>query len=368
MKYGVLEPRLTEEQELLIRTLDMLLTRKYHRELMRKVADGEREHLKSLKEELRSVGFFSLTAPAHGEEVQAPMLDLLNVSRLSGRYLLSLGLLTLHNVVSYLITKSVVEEESMHLDDVLQDAVISPLLDDRLQLLDEERPSSSVNDRDDEIEILLNGLIIDLDLSDYVLLHYSSGSSLNALLLERKDVEKMARSVEFVDPTSGCWIVRGSLSVEKDSVVKLRLDQKKFRENLILATTLLASEMLGAAETVFELTVDYLKRREVFGRPVASYQAIKHRCAELLIKIEKLKAAIFSRNDVLRALTAKLMAGEVVTTTALEAIQLHGGIGFTWEYDVHLFLRRGRACDSLVLGFDDAQKLLRDFLISESTS
>jgi alkylation response protein AidB-like acyl-CoA dehydrogenase len=119
-----------------------------------------------------------------------------------------------------------------------------------------------------------------------------------------------------------------------------------------LATVLQAAESVGAAELLFEETVDYAKKRVQFGRTIGSFQAIKHRFADLLIELEAMRAAAhyaaLALGDGMEdAPAAVATAGAYVDDTFAhicgEALQLHGGIGFTWEHDVHLFTRRAKA-------------------------
>jgi alkylation response protein AidB-like acyl-CoA dehydrogenase len=120
---------------------------------------------------------------------------------------------------------------------------------------------------------------------------------------------------------------------------------------LAVATVLQAAESVGAADRVFGSTVDYAKKRVQFGRTIGSFQAIKHRLANLLIELEGMRAAAhyaaLALGDGLPdAAEAVATAGAYVDDTFAhlcgEALQLHGGIGFTWEHDAHLFVRRAK--------------------------
>jgi alkylation response protein AidB-like acyl-CoA dehydrogenase len=124
------------------------------------------------------------------------------------------------------------------------------------------------------------------------------------------------------------------------------------------AATLLAFEQLGAATRAFELTRSFTMDRYVFGRPIASFQAIKHRLADLFVDIELARSnACFaawalssgSSELALAAPTARIAASVVCDLAAVEMVQMHGGIGFTWESDAHLFYRRSKHL-SLLLG------------------
>jgi alkylation response protein AidB-like acyl-CoA dehydrogenase len=120
----------------------------------------------------------------------------------------------------------------------------------------------------------------------------------------------------------------------------------------------LAAEQLGGAQRVLDMAVAYAKIRHQFGRPIGSFQAIKHRCADLLLEVESLRSAVgyaaaavaagSTEVPVLAALV-KAYASEVYSHVAAENIQIHGGIGFTWEHDAHLYLKRAKASE-LFLG------------------
>lgn len=120
---------------------------------------------------------------------------------------------------------------------------------------------------------------------------------------------------------------------------------------LALATVVHAAESVGAADRLFDSTVEYSKNRVQFKRPIGSFQALKHRMADMLVAVEGMRAATYYAA---LALEERLDdAPEAVATVGAyvfdafshfcgEALQLHGGIGFTWEHDVHLFVRRAK--------------------------
>ena len=121
------------------------------------------------------------------------------------------------------------------------------------------------------------------------------------------------------------------------------------RRALDTATLALALDAVGAAQQLFDVSLDYVKHREQFGVPVGSFQAIKHKFADLLVLLERARALGYyaaltvAEDDAEQSLAtamAKAAAGDVATQMAKEGIQVHGGIGYTWEADVHLYVRR----------------------------
>ncbi|KVK81387.1 acyl-CoA dehydrogenase [Burkholderia cepacia] len=124
------------------------------------------------------------------------------------------------------------------------------------------------------------------------------------------------------------------------------------------AALALAAEQLGGAQQCLDLTLDYTSQRMQFGRAIASFQAVKHRCAQMMVLIESARSAVLGAahawdaeagsvvpGNALRAdiAAAKSAANDAYAFCAQEAIQLHGGVGFTWEYDPHLYFKRAQA-------------------------
>jgi len=133
---------------------------------------------------------------------------------------------------------------------------------------------------------------------------------------------------------------------------------------LVAGAGIIASEQLGLAERCLELTVAYVKERRQFARPVGSFQAIKHRLADLWVAVIQARAAARyaaaclapgDRDTALAVAMAKATCSEVALKAAQETIQLHGGIGFTWEHPAHLYLKRAKA-DAIGLGTADAHR------------
>lgn len=129
----------------------------------------------------------------------------------------------------------------------------------------------------------------------------------------------------------------------------------------------LAAEMIGTAQAVFDMTIDYLRTREQFGRPIGAFQALQHRAAHMLVSLELSRAAVeaalaaVDAGDAdLPALAALAKAGaaETLNLVSNEAIQLHGGIGMTDEHDAGLFLKRARVAEAL---YGSASALRRRF-------
>lgn len=110
-----------------------------------------------------------------------------------------------------------------------------------------------------------------------------------------------------------------------------------------VAVLLTAAEQLGGATRVCELAVQHARTREQFGQPIGAFQAIKHLCAEMLVRTETARAAVYAAAvtaDPADIHTARLLADEAAVRGARDCLQVHGGMGFTWEFELHLHLKR----------------------------
>ena len=120
------------------------------------------------------------------------------------------------------------------------------------------------------------------------------------------------------------------------------------------ATVALCAEMCGGAQKVLDMTVEYAKIRQAFGRPIGSYQGVKHRAADMLVDVENSKSITYyaawaldenSPEAPLAVSMAKAYVSDAYRRVAAGGIQLHGGIGFTWEHDLHLYFKRAKGSE-----------------------
>jgi alkylation response protein AidB-like acyl-CoA dehydrogenase len=158
--------------------------------------------------------------------------------------------------------------------------------------------------------------------------------------------------LDAVDPTRRLATVAfADVAVDADSVLGTPGPPTAtgLRRAVEVATVGIALDAVGAAQALFDLSLDYVKQREQFGVPVGSFQAIKHKFADLAILVERARAlgyfaalTIAEDDDRRGSATAmaKAAAGDAAVRVAKEGIQTHGGIGYTWESDVHLYVRR----------------------------
>ena len=173
-------------------------------------------------------------------------------------------------------------------------------------------------------------------------------------------VEGRATGVCIV-PMLGMDLTRKLYSVQFDDAPAERLgDTSGLSRALDLATAALTAEMVGGMQRTLDITVEYAKTRKQFGRPIGVFQAVQHQCADMYLETESSRSAVYyaawaleeRAPDASAAVSvAKIYASDASRTVGNRGIQVHGGMGFTWENDIHLYYRRAKASET---SFGDA--------------
>jgi alkylation response protein AidB-like acyl-CoA dehydrogenase len=151
------------------------------------------------------------------------------------------------------------------------------------------------------------------------------------------------------------------------------IDPELLEATLERATVALSAEMIGTARRLFEMTLAYAKERVQFDVPIGSFQAIQHKLADMALDLERATSAVSYAAMTIDAKdadrhrathVAKAAAGAAVKRAAKDGIQIHGGIGYTWEHDLHLFIRRAYASEHWLGTSDWHHDRLAELLIS----
>ncbi|MFI0963998.1 acyl-CoA dehydrogenase family protein [Streptomyces sp. NPDC021080] len=135
----------------------------------------------------------------------------------------------------------------------------------------------------------------------------------------------------------------------------------------LLASLLTAAEQLGSAARTCEIAVQHARTREQFGRPIGAFQAVQHLCADMLARVEPARAAVYAASvtaDPADIAAARLLADEAAVRGARDCLQVHGGMGFTWESDVHLHLKRAWVRTQRAGGATQSEEELADDLVA----
>ena len=187
---------------------------------------------------------------------------------------------------------------------------------------------------------------------DLLLVPARSGrDGLSLFLVDAATPGVRLRPEETVDLTRRVGEVElRDVAVERDALVGREAQGAALLARLIdLGALLIAADCLGGATRTLDMAVEYAKVRQQFGRPIGSFQAIKHIAAEMVAEVEPARALVWyaayaadhrPREAARAAAIAKARLGEIYAHTANRSVQIHGGIGFTWEHDLHLWFKR----------------------------
>ncbi|MGW3647020.1 acyl-CoA dehydrogenase family protein [Streptomyces sp. NPDC000878] len=140
--------------------------------------------------------------------------------------------------------------------------------------------------------------------------------------------------------------------------------------DVLLTSLLTAAEQLGTAARVGELAVQHARTREQFGRSIGAFQAVQHLCAGMLVRVEVARAAVYAAavtGDPADIAAARLLADEAAVRGARDCLQVHGGMGFTWESDVHLYLKRAWVRARRPGSVTECEELLAAELLAEAS-
>ena len=194
--------------------------------------------------------------------------------------------------------------------------------------------------------------------ADVILVPARSAEGLSLFLLDPKSVGVTLSPMKGIDLTNRWSELRlDKVAVGAEAIMGQPGGAASLLESLLRRAAVCASaEMLGAARRCLDMSVEYVKVREQFGQPIGSFQAIRHRCAEMLLEAENAHAAVYyaawaltagAEDAAVASSICKSYVNEAARRVCGDAIQVHGGIGFTWEYDLHLYMKRAKALEPL---------------------
>lgn len=195
--------------------------------------------------------------------------------------------------------------------------------------------------------------VIDGDSAALLLVIARDEAGLGVFVVEGATSQVTRTRLDTLDPT------RRLGRIDFDGAPSVRVGppgEAYVRRVLDLAVVALAAEQVGGAQACLDAAVEYAKVRVQFGRPIGTFQAIKHKCAEMLLRVESARSAVRHAAAVaaeepgelpVAAALAAAYCAETYTHAAKENIQIHGGLGCTWEHDAHLHLRRAKSSEHL---------------------
>jgi alkylation response protein AidB-like acyl-CoA dehydrogenase len=187
----------------------------------------------------------------------------------------------------------------------------------------------------------------------------SGSQGVTLFLVEPSMPGVSVRPMQTIDATRRlCELVLEDVEVGGDAILgEVELGGSPLEAILDLGRIALCAEMVGGAERAVEMSTDYARTREQFGRPIGSFQAIQHKCADMLVQLEGARAMTLAAamsvahgdpDGSSDASIAKAFCGQAYRAITTEGVQIHGGLGFTWELDMHLYYKRAKASETLL--------------------
>ncbi|MBK3563065.1 acyl-CoA dehydrogenase family protein [Streptomyces sp. MBT62] len=357
----------TEEQEELRTTLRRFLTDKAPSVAVRSAMDSAEGHDPLLWRQMADqLGLHGLALPEEYGGSGGGPVELGIVLEETGRVLLPSPYFATVALAGQALTASGDETAKSRWLPAIADGTLTATL-----AMTEERGSWRLEDIETSAE---NGtvtgtkmFVVDGHTADLILVMARTGTGLGLFAVDGDAPGVTRTRLETLDPT------RRLARVDLDGAPALRVgpggDATPYlRTVLDLVAVALAAEQVGGAQACLDAAVAYAKVRVQFGRPIGSFQAIKHKCADLLVAVEGARSAAYHATAVAAAeppqsgeqlvpaelpVSAALAAAccaQAFTRAAKENIQIHGGIGYTWEHDAHLHLRRAKSSEQLFGG------------------
>ena len=202
-------------------------------------------------------------------------------------------------------------------------------------------------------QYLLNGekhFVLDAHVSDFLIVASRLDNRTALFTLDPKDDRVQIKLEQGMDQTRKiCTVTMKGAPAQVLTADKPAALEEIFNRSIVA----LSHEMIGGAQQLLDSAIEYTKLRVQFGRSISSFQAIKHRLADLLLEVELAKSACYhaayaideQQNSSEAASHAKAQASEAYLNSAIQCIQLHGGVGFTWENDTHLWFKRAKSSE-----------------------
>jgi alkylation response protein AidB-like acyl-CoA dehydrogenase len=341
---------LNDEQQAIKSTARDFLAARYKSERVRELAESEQGFEHSDWEEMAGLGWPGLALPEEWGGQGLGIVELAVLFEELGYALAPTPLLS-NTIAGLALARNGTEEQ--------KERWLRPLASGEARgtvaLVDAGAPATigafEMEAKADGEGVVLDGekvLVQDAGSADFLLVATADG--------RRHVVERAADGVT-VTPEKSIDLTRRLYSIRFEGVrvgpeATLEGGQADYLPVLLRACVALAAESTGVAQRTLEMAVEYAKDRQQFGRPIGAYQAVSHRCAQMLLETENARSAVYGaawaadaepESLPLAAAMAKAYASDTGWRVPDASIQVHGGIGFTWEHDLHLFLKRGKA-------------------------
>lgn len=351
----------SEEQEFLRETARRFLEDKSPMQRVREIMATESGFDDSIWTELASMGWLAMAIPEEYGGAGFSFLELVVLMEEMGRALLPAPFLSSVVMAANVLLEAGSEDQK----EALLPRIAGGELRATLALTepagrwDEAGVETSAERQGDEWVISgTKSFVLDGHTADTLLVAVRTQNGVSILMVPGSQDGVTTTPQETMDQTRKMAEIHfDNVRVNRDAIVGEEGSGWATIEYVLrMAVVALAAEQVGGAQKVLEMAVDYAKVRTQFGRPIGSFQAIKHKCADMLVSVESAKSAAYyagwaaSENPEelpTVAPLAKSYCSEAYFSVSAENIQIHGGIGFTWEHDAHLYFKRAKSSELL---------------------
>lgn len=349
----------SEEQELLRKSAADFLNKECPMTYVRQMMEDERGYSEDLWSKMAGLGWLGLIYPEEFGGAGLTMVDLVVVLEEMGRVVLPgpfFSTVTLGGL-------AILEAGNPAQKKNILPALIEGKTKATLALLEE---SARWDEKGIAMEAEKSGngyrlsgvklFVPDAHVADLLVCAARTPEGVSLFLIERQQPGVNTRLLKTMDQTRKlCEVTLDKVQLGADAVLGTPGTGWQILARVIdRSKVALCAEMCGGAQRVLDMSVEYAKVREQFGRPIGSFQAIQHKCANMLVQVESAKSATYYAawavaNDVpeapLAAAMAKAYCSDAYRQVSAEGIQVHGGIGFTWEHDLHIYFKRAKGSE-----------------------
>ena len=352
----------SEEQEMLRQSARSLLERECPSAHVRQMMDDERGYSPELWRKMAGLGWLGLVLPEEHGGAGLNYVDLVVVAEEMGRVLLPSPFIWTLMFAEAINRAGSEEQKGRFLPAIARGELIATPA--HLEAKGSwKRDGIAMAARKSGAGFVLEGdklFVNDAHVADFFLVAARTGGKrgggVTLFAIDAKRPGITVTPLKTMDQTRklGAVAMRGVKASAADVVGEVNNGWPVLEAAIDRAKVALAAEMMGGAQKVLETTVEYTKVREQFGRPIGSFQAVQHKCANMMVDVEGAKSAVYYAawavsNDAADARTAaavaKAAASDAYRRTAADGIQVHGGIGFTWEHDMHLYFKRAKSSE-----------------------
>ena len=349
----------TEEQDLLRQSAADFLNNECPMSYVRQMMEDERGYADELWQKMAELGWMGLIFPERYGGSGLSLIDMVVVLEEMGRVVLPGPFFSTVVLGGFAILEAGSEEQK----NTLLPHIASGQLKTTLAVLednarwDEQGVRLRAEKNDGGYQLSGVKLFVpDAHVADTIVCAARTAEGFGLFLIDRQQAGVSTSVLKTMDQTRKlCELRLDKVQLGADALLgPPGLAWDRLSRVLDRSKVALCAEMTGGAQRVLDMSVEYAKIREQFGRPIGSFQAIQHKCADMLVQVESAKSATYyaawavsnaAPDAALASAMAKAYCSDAYRKVSADGIQVHGGIGFTWEHDMHIYFKRAKGSE-----------------------